>query len=115
MEPGFDPASTMLLEENESHKLSWEKPNVPLDKPVSIKNILQTPEKEVWEITTAQSGFLVFSNTYYHGWQATLNNSPVPILRAYGLFRAIQIPLAGTYSLTFTYHPSFLKIMAGEE
>jgi uncharacterized membrane protein YfhO len=42
------------------------------------------------------------TDNYYDAWHASLDGSPVRTLRAYGSFRAVEIP-AGSQKLTFRY------------
>jgi hypothetical protein len=39
-----------------------------------------------------QTAWLLITDTWYPGWQATVNRKPVPVLQANGAFRAIPIP-----------------------
>lgn len=57
------------------------------------------------------AGFVVLSDTYYPGWQATLNGQPTPIYRANSIVRAVFVP-AGEHELIFTFWPSDFVIGA---
>lgn len=52
-------------------------------------------------------GWLVLADTDYPGWQATIDGLSVPIYRANGAFRAIQMP-PGEHVVSFSYEPSWL-------
>lgn len=56
-------------------------------------------------IYSSAPGLLVLTDTYFPGWRATLNLSPVKILRANYTFRAIEIP-SGTHEVEFKYRPA---------
>ncbi|TKS58032.1 MAG: hypothetical protein EWM72_03290 [Nitrospira sp.] len=49
-------------------------------------------------------GWLVLSDAFYPGWEATVDGTPVPIYRADYAFRAIPLS-EGTHLVRFVYHP----------
>jgi hypothetical protein len=53
----------------------------------------------------ARAGELVLSDTYYPGWQVTVNGRPAPISRVDYLLRGVAVP-AGTDRVVFSYRPS---------
>jgi uncharacterized membrane protein YfhO len=56
-------------------------------------------------------GFLVLADTFYPGWQATLDRVPVKILRANHAFRAIALP-PGQHTVVFQYAPLTFRVGA---
>jgi hypothetical protein len=54
-------------------------------------------------------GELVLSDTWYPGWQATVNGSAVPISEVDYLLRGVTVP-AGTDHVTFTYDPRSFRV-----
>lgn len=50
------------------------------------------------------TGWLVLTDSWYPGWQATLDGTPQPILRANAAFRAVEVP-GGHHTVVFTYRP----------
>ena len=54
---------------------------------------------------------LVLSDTWFPGWRATVDGSPVPIARANVAFRAVTVP-AGRHRVVFDYAPTSLRIGA---
>lgn len=52
---------------------------------------------------------LVLLDRWYPGWKATVNGEPARILRANGVFRAVEIP-AGQADVEFVYAPRSLVI-----
>lgn len=87
---------------------------VALDKPISAGvvddarlNRLSANEVEV-VATTSQPGYLVLTDAFYPGWQATINGAPAEISRANYMFRAVRLE-PGTSLVNFKYQPlSFL-------
>lgn len=55
-------------------------------------------------VESQSGGWLVFSESYDHGWQAKINNLSVPIYRANYVYQAIKIP-AGKNMIEFKYKP----------
>jgi len=56
------------------------------------------------EVSTAHSGWLVLSQSYYPGWQARVDGEKTEIFAANFVLQAIKIP-AGLHTVTFTYEP----------
>jgi len=50
------------------------------------------------------SGLTVLSDTYYPGWEATLDGRPVPILEVYSSLRGIVTP-KGKHRIEMRYRP----------
>lgn len=114
MSPGFDPQNVLLLEESELSKLGGQHDfKVPSSDIPRANLALQLKEKsfEQWEIQVNQPGFFVVTRTMYPGWTAKLNGAVVPILRGDGLFQAVWIPKAGTYTIVFRFKPLFTKVI----
>lgn len=97
---GFDPARTVILEAGQ-----------PLNtQPEHTLAILQYDIHEVTiAVETGQPGYLVLSDAYYPGWQATVDGRPEPIQRANYAFRAVYVP-AGEHTVQFRFEPSLWKI-----
>lgn len=64
-----------------------------------------SPEQVVIQTQSAAPAFLVLSDTFFPGWQATVDGQPVPIFPANYLFRGVEVP-AGSHIVTFTYRPT---------
>ncbi|MCA9883818.1 MAG: YfhO family protein, partial [Anaerolineae bacterium] len=52
-------------------------------------------------------GYLVLSDAYFPGWQATIDAEAVPIIRANSMFKAIMLP-PGEHDVVFEFVPSWL-------
>ncbi|MFA7000949.1 MAG: hypothetical protein WC352_02245 [Candidatus Omnitrophota bacterium] len=104
MGPGFDPRKTLLLEKGENTKISGR----PLPGNSAAREVVcarRDPDREVWQVETTGPGFFVLTNTHYPGWSARLNGVEVPLLKAYGLFQALELPAGGKHSIELTYRP----------
>jgi len=58
-------------------------------------------------VTTDETGWLVLSDQYYPGWEATIDGRPVPIQITNAALRGICVP-AGSYDITFVFRPVLL-------
>ena len=55
-------------------------------------------------------GWVVFSETWYPGWQATLEDgTPLQVYRANVMQRAVQVP-AGTHRIRMRYVPTYGRL-----
>ena len=59
----------------------------------------------VLEIDAHRDAFLVLTDTWYPGWEAWLDDQPVPHYRANIAFRALPVP-AGRHTVRFVYRPA---------
>lgn len=67
------------------------------------------PNGLVVEVESANNGLLVLNETYYHGWEATVNGSEAAIYQVNGAFRAVKIP-SGKSVVEMRYHPRMLNL-----
>jgi len=56
------------------------------------------------DVSASDSVLLVVSDTYYPGWQASVDGRPTHLYRADALFRAVVVP-GGTHRVEFRYTP----------
>ncbi len=84
-----------------------------LEKPVGnimltqadVRIIRYSPEQVAIKTITNGTGLLVLTDTYFPGWNASIDGKQVPILKANYTFKAVKIP-AGVHTVTFSYQPS---------
>ena len=62
------------------------------------------PEQVAIHGEVDRPGYLVLTDTYYPGWQATVNGIKVPILRSDPYFRSVRLN-PGKYRVEFVYRP----------
>ncbi len=75
------------------------------------KIVSYKPERVEITATLASSGWLVLSDTYYPGWQATVDGQPAEISQANVMFRAVALS-AGEHTVLFEFKPRSLQIGA---
>lgn len=56
------------------------------------------------ETTTADGGTLILADAWHPWWRARIDGREVPVRRAFGLVRAVEVP-AGTATVSFTFEP----------
>lgn len=56
------------------------------------------------ETATRSGGILVLADAWHPWWVARIAGSEIPVRRAYGLVRAVEVP-AGVATVTFTFEP----------
>ncbi|MGD9317853.1 MAG: YfhO family protein, partial [Anaerolineae bacterium] len=103
--PAFDPAREVVLFEppradNPAPALARFRSQVELtgDEPLQV----------TLDAETNQPGFLVLSDLYYPGWEATVDGQPVPIYQANGAVRAVDLE-AGAHRVEFRFRPRPLR------
>lgn len=71
---------------------------------VQVQAATATPTHIDLHVRTAQAGWLVMSELDFPGWTAEVDDAPLFIHRANGMFRAVCVP-AGEHALAFRFHP----------
>jgi len=103
--PDFDPARRVILVD------PWPPPPPPPAAPATAARaeiVAERPTHLTVETESDRSGFLVLSDLYYPGWEATVDGKPVPIYRADGCIRAVPLT-AGTHRVEFRFAPKPLR------
>ena len=76
-----------------------------------VESVKNTPHEIVAMVSMQCSGFVIFADPYYPGWQAYLDGKRVPIYPAYGALRAIAVG-AGRHRMEFVYRPRSVYVGA---
>lgn len=67
------------------------------------------PEHLVLKVSSPEPGFVVVNETFYPGWEATVDGQSAPLFRANGLMRAIPVA-AGIHQVEMRFAPRTLSI-----
>jgi hypothetical protein len=62
------------------------------------------PNRIHLQVQAPTAGFVVLTDTFYPGWEATINGQPSPIFQANLNFRAVAVE-AGSHEIEFHYRP----------
>ncbi len=99
----FDPTHQVVLEPDAAHPAGTTR-TFPADSARRATLLSRRPNQVDIETSSAQSAFLVLTDSYFEEWQATIDEHPAPIFRANQIFRAVEVP-AGTHRVVFRYVP----------
>ena len=58
------------------------------------------------------TGMVILADSYYPGWQATVDGRSAPIWEAYGAIRGVVVP-AGDHQVEFRFRPGSVYLGAG--
>lgn len=109
---GFDPAAEVVLSEGEGAGAAFFLQHRPPRGPEFVSVTHYAPERVEIEVSAEAPGYLVLTDVWYPGWEATVDGEAVPVWRADLLFRAVGVG-AGRHSVVFTFRPASVRIGAG--
>ncbi|MBN1965226.1 MAG: YfhO family protein, partial [Anaerolineae bacterium] len=61
-------------------------------------------------VRTDSPAYLVLSEVWYPGWQASIDGEPVPLYRANTAFRAVYVPEPGEHTVLLSFRPASVGI-----
>jgi hypothetical protein len=109
---GYDFRSSVLLEVSSEGLGDPEEPA--RHQPALPATIVRyTPNRVVIEATTEQPSVLVLADTYFPGWEATVDGQPAPVWPANALLRGVPLPAPGTHLVEFRFRPRSVLIGGG--
>ncbi len=100
---GFDPERDLVVE---SAELAVDPGFAPQESRVRI--LAERPDRLRAEVETHGAAWLVQSETWDGGWQATLDGRSVPVVPANLAFRAVRVP-AGRHVVEERYRPAAVR------
>ena len=104
----WDPKQQILVD----RQAAWSAPGVTgddVDTPGQAELLAYDSARVVARADLQQPGYLVLADRHEDGWRAWTQDRELPILRANGIQRAVQLP-AGSHEVTFVYDPWWLKL-----
>jgi hypothetical protein len=106
VDPGFDVHTTVLLDPLPPEFAGGDaKP----DESTSTRIEIDQPEHVAIRTRGASAAMLVLNDSFYPGWEATLDSTPVPLLRANTAFRAVAVP-PGEHVVEMRYRPRSYRL-----
>jgi hypothetical protein len=104
---GFDPQALTILEKNGNASAP---PVTENGTDLDQARIVQAEDDRVLiDATTRDGSYLVLTDQFYPGWQATVDGNQTTIYRANALVRAVWVP-SGHHAIEFRYAPTSLKV-----
>ena len=98
--PSIDPSQTVLLEQR-PFLLSQNQVD---ESAANVRVWTYHPEHVRLQVESGSEGILVLSDSFFPGWEASVNDEEAEILRANFLFRAVRVP-GGRSVVDFRYQP----------
>jgi hypothetical protein len=113
LDPAFHPHTEVLLSRAPALPLPEPALDTGEDSPSQPDPLLlrRDPDRLVILADMTQPGYLVLTDTYYPGWQATVDGEPTEILPANHAFRAVELS-AGDHTIIFEYAPLSFRLGA---
>lgn len=106
--PVLDLRQTALIEVDDKEGLKGVLSPTPVGPSESVTVVEHGPQRVVLRAALDHPGLVILADTYYPGWQLTIDGEPAPIYRANRMMRSAAVP-AGQHTLVYTYRPvSFL-------
>ncbi len=105
----FDPAVDVVLAGDENAGPVGGQPRGGGD---SVRVTHYAPERVEIEVDAGAAGYLVLTDAWYPGWEATVDGEPATVHRADLLFRAVAVD-AGSHRIVFSFRPASVRIGAG--
>ena len=106
--PGFDPRTEVVLVEGSggAGPVPDPPPGPPIEAPVSF--VEYGPRRVQLGIRAPRDCWLFLGDTWYPGWEATVDGEATPVYRANIAGRAVHVP-RGAREVVFTYAPRSLR------
>jgi hypothetical protein len=113
-DPNFDPASTLvLIEAAASAHNSQPTPRLAegnaVEDQASAELVLYEPERIIVNVSAPTQGWLLLSDAWYPGWEATVDGKSAPVQRADVLFRAVAVP-EGEHQVQWVFRPASFRL-----
>jgi hypothetical protein len=102
--PDFDPAETVVLEQEQLQDAVSSTDCVSATSGAQISFVTYGANTVGLSVRSLIDGWLVLSDVYYPGWHAKVDENRAPVLRADYTFRAVRVP-AGDHTVELSFAP----------
>ncbi|MGL5317637.1 MAG: YfhO family protein [Bacteroidales bacterium] len=105
----FDPLKTAVVDSRYSSSIP-EAGKISKNADDQVKLTHFAPNALTYSVRkTGGKGFIVFSETFYDGWKATIDGKELPIARVNYVLRGVEVP-EGNYEIRFVFDPQSIKV-----
>jgi hypothetical protein len=114
-DPSFEPSEQVVLLAGDLAAAGLQEQAAQLANPMAgspVQTVAYRPEQITLDVALDAPAVLVLADTWYPGWQATVDGAPAALLRANYLFRGVLLP-AGQHRVQFDFRPATLRRGAG--
>jgi hypothetical protein len=109
--PDFVPGEEIILAEGEPYPNTGHRLTGHTSGADEVRITRYEPERVELAVRADSEGYLLLGDTYYPGWEVTVDGQPARLLRANLMFRAVHLP-PGEHTVLFRYAPNSLRIGA---
>lgn len=101
-DPAWNPTHAVVLAGNLPRDRAGEGRRDEASSPGTMQALKEYPAERRFHVTADAPAYLVFAETWYPGWSATVNGAPATLYRANLAFQAVSVP-AGESEVVFRY------------
>jgi hypothetical protein len=102
--PTFAPSHTVILERRQAQQAGQHSQTNQGNGETDLSLVHYGLNDLTINVRAPVDGYVVFSDVYYPGWQATVDGTPVALLRANYIFRAVPVS-AGEHQVRMWFAP----------
>lgn len=107
MSDAWNPTRTVVIETSEAIDLNIR--GYPSYREAVLEVIYERPTERRYRVQSDGSGYLVIANTWYPGWEVSVDGQKAKLLKANLAFQAVEFP-EGDVTITFEYTPTGLTL-----
>jgi Bacterial membrane protein YfhO len=107
----LDLRQTALVEVDDKEGLKGLLSPTPVGPSESVTVVEHRPQRVILRAALERPGLVILADTYYPGWQLTIDGKRAPIYRANRMMRSAAVP-AGLHTLVYVYRPASFSIGA---
>ncbi len=107
----LDLRQVALIETDDEQALRAFLSPTPVAPTESVEVFRYEPQRVELRAKLDRPGLVILADTYYPGWQLSIDGQPAPVLRANRLMRGAAVR-AGEHTLLYTYEPASFRVGA---